>query len=187
MGHTVEITKKYTLGTIVSLLVDGETFVEASAADLGCKGKDWQCKFRFVGERIIDFEVFKTNINGTPTDETGHVREKRKYMHECTVVIPNDMDLSTAVFAIDNQCFQEMAVAPPRHEEKPLAIEPRVLLQRYEISAPYKVDPTAPTNMRRLSTNLKNGTGGLFGQCSGACARTGDAKHKIVIDASKSG
>lgn len=180
--HTVEITKKYTLGTIVSLLVDGETFVEASAADLGCKDKDWQCNFRFLGERVIDFEVFKTNVNGTPTDETDHVRERRKYIHQCTVVIPNDKDLTTAMFFVDSQRFQDLTVAPIRREEKPLMLEPRALLQSYKISAPYKVDANAPTSLTLLSTSMRNGTGGLFGQCYVGCAPVEEADDVEVCD-----
>merc|ERR1712106_708162 len=42
--HTIEIAKRYTLGKIVTLLVDGEVLVEASSADIGCVGGLWQCK-----------------------------------------------------------------------------------------------------------------------------------------------
>lgn len=58
--HTVTIVKKHTLGKIITLLVDGEVLVESSAADIHFQGDEWQCKFRFIGERVLDFEVYKT-------------------------------------------------------------------------------------------------------------------------------
>jgi hypothetical protein len=178
--HTVEIKKNYTLGSIISLIVDGETLVEASAADLANDGKEWRCSFRFVGERIIDFEVFKTNVDGSPTNKIDHVLERRKYEHECTIVIPNEKDFRTAVFGIDKKHFQELTTISPHHEDKPLTLEPRALMHAYNISVPYKVDEEAPSNLAILSTGLQSGTGGLFGQCCNACGQVEDEKDLVV-------
>merc|ERR1712216_395337 len=68
--HTVEVTKRHTLGKIVTLLVDGQVLVEATAADIACGSNEWQCKFQLIGERVLDFEGYKTNTEGGSLDET---------------------------------------------------------------------------------------------------------------------
>merc|ERR1711904_131741 len=138
--------KKDTLGKIVTLLVDGTVLVEAAAADIGCASQsdEWHCSFKFIGERILDFEVFKTNKDGSPLDETAHVIERRKYVHECAIRIPNMWDVSTAMLTIDGKSFSELPVKPISYKEEPLSMEPRALLHSYGITAPYKVDMNAP-------------------------------------------
>jgi hypothetical protein len=123
--HTVEVTKKHTLGKVVTLLVDGTVMVEASAVEMGCQSTEWHCDFRFIGERVIDFEVFKTNKEGTSLDATDHVKERRRYVHECSVDIPNDWDFRNARLCIDGLLFTELPVELAQHEEKALAMEPR--------------------------------------------------------------
>jgi hypothetical protein len=108
--HKVEVMKRHTIGKIVTLLVDGKVLVEASAVDIGCAGEEWHCKFRLIGERVLDFEVYKTNTTGGVLDEIGHVKERRKYVHECYVTIPNDWDFSSARLFVDNVPFTELAI-----------------------------------------------------------------------------
>lgn len=178
--HTIEVTKKHTLGKIVTLLVDGEVLVEASPADIGCKGTDWHCKFRFVGERKLDFEVHKSNTDGAALDETAHVKETRKYVHECTVVIPDHLDFHSASLYIDNTHFQDLTLKPPHRDQEPnLSLEPVALLHSYGINTPYKVDPNAPSNIMVLANNLMGKaensrkaagrTGERLQKCSGCC------------------
>merc|ERR1712032_862728 len=79
--HTIVLEKKYTLGKIVSLVVDGEPFVEAAAEDIDCSGHNWECKFRFVGERTLDFHVNETNKDGNVLESKGTASHRRKYSH----------------------------------------------------------------------------------------------------------
>lgn len=155
--HSVKICKNYTLGKIVTLMIDDEIFVEATAADLGCTGAGWQCNFRFVGERTMDFEVYKTNKDAFPLDETAHVLERRKYVHECSVFLPNvtDWDLNKAQFFIDGKDFRELPVVPQGQafQDPPLSMDPRAMNNLYGISVPYKVDLLAPSGITAMANN----------------------------------
>jgi len=151
--HTIKVSKKQTLTKIISLVVDDDLFVEATAADLACTGNGWQCNFRFVGEKTLDFEVFKTNSDGAPLDQTAHVEEKRRYVHECSVFIPNDRDLTTAQFFIDGVDFRQLPMKP-LCEEPTLSMNPAVMLQSYSIKVPYKVDMDAPSNFALLTNSI---------------------------------
>jgi hypothetical protein len=170
--HTVQIVKQHALGKIVTLLVDGTILVEALAADIGCQGKDWQCKFQLAGERVLDFEVFKTNKEGSPLDITDHVKERRRYKHECVVVLSNDWDFGTARLFVDGTPFNELPLKPEHHEDPTLTMDPRAMLHSYGIATPYKVDPHAPTNISVLANQVflkacdtKKAAGGFFASC----------------------
>merc|ERR1719162_262659 len=169
--HTIEISKRHSVGKVVTLLVDGEVLVESTAADIGCVG-EWQCKFRLAGERALDFEVYKTNPDGGAVEETGHVKEKRKYAHECFVAIPNDWDFSTARLFIDGTHFAELPMEDEQHQEKCLKMTPMSLMQSYSITTPYMVDPSASSSMMMLAnqvlvgaSNTRSTAGGFFARC----------------------
>jgi len=154
--HTVEIAKRYTLGKIVTLLVDGEVLVEASPTDIACVGGLWQCKFRLIGERVLDFEVYKTNGEGGTLNDKGNIKERCKYIHECFVTIPNDRNFSTAQLFIDTVPFTELPVEAylMSYEESHLTTTPLALLHTYGISTPYIVDWNAPGNMMVLANQV---------------------------------
>jgi len=182
--HTIEIVKKYTVGKILTLLVDGEVLVDASAADLGCQDQTWECAFRFIGERVIDFEVFHTNKDGVPLDTTDHVQERRKYTHECRVIVDlKEWDLRTAKLVVDDSYFNELAQVRELHSEPPLSMDPRALTQSYGIAVPYKVDPLAPSGLALLASSVMktagspDATSGLFAMCCNA--------HTVVPDDSR--
>jgi hypothetical protein len=186
--HTIEIAKKYTLGKIVSLVVDGEILVEASPADIGCEGHDWHCDFRFVGERALDFEVFKTNVDGAALDETDHVLDKRKYVHECSVVIPNSLDFSSAQLWVDGSNFCHLAAQPPVHEEVNISMDPTAMTHSYGITVPYKVDHDAPSNMMAFAANVfakadvsRKSAGGFFARCHDCSCVMEDSMGAEVI------
>lgn len=152
-------------------MVDDEVFVEGNAADIGCHGSEWRCDFRFVGQKVLEFEVFKTNGDGVTLAETDHVVERYKYMHKCTVTVLNDKDLRTAEFFIDGQHFRELPVKKPQsfRQEDSLSISPSELLQSYGIAVPYKVDRMAPSGIACLAQSAsasaessKNAASGLF-------------------------
>jgi hypothetical protein len=152
--HTIEVVKRHTIGKIVTLLVDGKALAEASAADIGCSGEEWHCKFRLLGERVLDFEVYKTNASGGVLDEIGHVKERRKYIHECYVTIPNDWDFSSARLFVDSVPFTELPVEAQRYEEPELNTTPMALLHSYGIATPYMVDRTAPSSAMILANQV---------------------------------
>jgi len=194
--HTIEVTKRHTLGKIVTLLVDGEVLVESTAADIGCVGNEWQCKFRVIGERVLDFEVHKTNIEGGVLDETGHVKERRRYVHECFVTIPNDWDFSTARFLIDNIPFTSLPMEAQRYEEpdqryeETLTTSPLALNHSYGISTPFIVDRTAPSSMMMLANQVyvkasdsRATASGFFARwCDcGTIADGNDIQHAVVM------
>lgn len=173
--HIIEITKRYTLGKIITLLVDGEVLAESSAADMGCVGGLWQCKFRLIGERVLDFEVYKTNTDGGILNETGHVKERRRYIQECHVTIPNDRDFTTARLFIDTVPFTELPMPAQRYEEPNLTTTPLALLHTYGIATPYMVDQNAASNMMILASqalekanNGRKAAGGWFALCCNA-------------------
>jgi hypothetical protein len=170
--HTIEVVKKHTLGKIVTLLVDGEVLVEASPVDIGCEGNEWLCKFRFVGERLLDFEVYKTNVDGSPLDETDHVKERRKYAHDCAVVIHNDWDFHDAHLFVDGTAFHELPLKATHHDEAVLSIDPMAMFHSYGITTPYKVDANAPSNVmifaNRVADKAQEGrkvAGGFLAHC----------------------
>lgn len=152
--HTVEISKNFTLGQIITLLVDGEVLIECTPAEIGCNGPEWQCTFQLVGEHVTDFEVFKTNKDGTPLDSTDHVKAKRSYMHECKVVLPNDWDLSSAKLLVDGNCFSDLTVKAPEREEQALSMDSIAFQHTYGIAVPYKIDHTAPSDLMAFTENL---------------------------------
>jgi len=152
--HKVEIMKKHTLGKIITLLVDGEVLVESTGAEIGCEGNEWQCTFRFIGERVVDFEVYKTNADGGVLDETGHVKDIRRYVHECCVTVSNEWDFSTARFFVDSLPFAGLPIEAQRYDEPNLSMSPLALQHSYGITTPFLVDRYASSNMMRLANQV---------------------------------
>jgi hypothetical protein len=190
--HTIEVAKRHTLGKIVTLLVDGKVLVESTAADIGCSGSEWQCQFRLIGERVLDFEVYKTNANGGVLNETGHVKEIRKYVHECCVTIPNDWEVSSARLFIDKIPFTELPMEVQRYEESALSTTPLALLHTYGISTPYMVDRSAPNNMMMLASQVlasaqdgRKMAGGWFAETFpglSCCTSSVNPEHNVIVD-----
>merc|ERR1712032_1062985 len=52
-----------------------------AAEDIDCSGHNWECKFRFVGERTLDFHVNETNKDGNVLESKGTASHRRKYSH----------------------------------------------------------------------------------------------------------
>jgi hypothetical protein len=185
--HTVEISKNYTLGKIITLLVDGEVLVECTPAEIGCEGSEWQCTFKLFGERVMDFEVFKTNKDGTPLDETGHVKHRERYTKTCKVALPNDWDFSSAKLFIDDVPFTALPVKQPDREEQPLAMDPLALQRTYEILTPYMVDHSASSDLELFTLNLMakadaTGVAGCFGcHLWQICSANSSVKDEVVV------
>jgi hypothetical protein len=169
--HTIVLEKKYTLGKIVSLVIDGEPFVEAAAEDIDCSGHNWECKFRFVGERILDFHVNETNKDGNVLESKDTVSHRQKYSHECVIKLPNDKDLRSAELVVDETDFRALPVKPEAHAEENLSVHPDAFKLTYGTVVPYKVNHMAPCGIFNTAKDAAGRAGkasrGWFG--AGAC------------------
>lgn len=145
--HTIEIEKRHT-GKIVTLSVDGESFVEASAEDLGCVLSKWECNFRFVGSRCIDINVFETTRNGKCLDSKTTVVNKCTYTHECNVALPDEKDMRSAVFSVDGLSFRELPPKAAPFKEGRLETDLVTLRARYGLVIPEKVKESDLVTLR---------------------------------------
>jgi len=161
--HTICVEKKWT-SKIVTLLVDGECFVESSAEDIDCESNCFECKFRFVGERCIDMNVFETNSDGVTLDTKGTVVNRTKYTHECVVSVQDLHDLSSATLTVDGNDFLSLPVKPEPHQENNLEMDVKAMELHYGLVVPYKVNESAPAGAALMAKKLT----GFFGCCGGA-------------------
>merc|ERR1712137_20858 len=84
--HTITL-EKTSKSKVVTLSVDGALLIESNAEDLDCPTEQWECSFRFKGERVVNFEVHETNVDGDPQDTTSVVERKIPYSRECSIKI----------------------------------------------------------------------------------------------------
>jgi len=144
--HSIEIVKRNK--KIFALFVDGEPFVEASAADIGCRDGVWECNFRFIGERAIDFEVPESNLDGVQLDSLGHVLNMKKHTHHCSVLVADAADLTRATLTIDDDDFSEIPVKRETVEgEAHLVMDAQIFEKQYGLSVPNKINREAPTGL----------------------------------------
>jgi hypothetical protein len=178
--HIVEISKTDTLdNNVITLLVDGEVMVKAKPANIGCIDSDWQFDFRFVGECVMDFEVLETNLDGTSSDVTEHVKEIRRYVHECKVLLPKDMDCSSAELLIDGMSLTELPVKATAMDEQTLVTDPLTLQHKYGITLPCKIDDNGQCDLIER-TGAGNGLGNRFADFM-CCAASSAVKDEIVV------
>lgn len=144
--HTIEVEKKWH-SKVVSLSIDGEKFVEATAEDIDCEKNHWECKFRFVGERQLDFEVFETNKDGRVLESTGIVTHLTKVTHECVISLLDEADLRRAELIVNKTDFRNLPMAHSAHHEDNLSTSVCALEGMYPVHVPYKVDEQAPSGL----------------------------------------
>jgi len=194
--HKIEIEKLHKIGKCITLRVDGQVLVEATADVISATSKAqgnggsadtaWQCKFKLIGERVLDFEVYKTNANGGVLDETGHVRERRKYVHECYVHIPNESDFTSARLFVDGSAFQELPLEVQKYDEANLTMTPMALMHSYGITTPYMVDRNAPSNVTVMANQASKVAGDWFSACCSSAATVVDTDLKTSSPITKS-
>merc|ERR1712232_1088487 len=102
--HTIILERKWK-STIATLTVDGALLIESNAEDLDCPTEHWECKFRFKGERVVNFEVHETNVDGDVQDTTSTVHHRIPYSRECSIKIVNDNDVRHAELSVDGTPF----------------------------------------------------------------------------------
>jgi hypothetical protein len=141
--HIVKISRHAWPSKVVTLTIDDDVLVDASAEDIGCATSAWECKFRFVGEKVMDFDVYESNLDGVALATRGQVTKREKYSHECSVLLKDDMDLSKAEFVIDDVYFQDLPPKATRYEESNVSMELNSFLGTYGSIVPQKVNRTA--------------------------------------------
>merc|ERR1712048_791618 len=132
---------------IIKLTIDDETLVEASADEVGCDNKQWECKFCFSGEKVIDFEVFESNVDGVLLETRGHAITREKYTYNCVVILKDETDLSEALFLIDDNEFQDLHQKATAYEEPNLSLDLQTFKNTYGLELPRKINWSAPVGV----------------------------------------
>jgi hypothetical protein len=143
--HVVKISRHAWPSKVVTLTIDDDVLVDASAEDIGCATSAWECKFRFVGEKVMDFDVYESNLDGVALATRGHVTKRERYSHECSVLLKDDMDLSKAELIIDDVYFQDLPPKATQYEESNVSTSLDSFLATYGPIVPQKVNRTVAT------------------------------------------
>merc|ERR1712039_149971 len=107
--HLIEIEKSSKLSKVATLTVDGELLVESNNEDIDCAPETWEATFRFIGERVLDWEIFEHDVHGRALDTRGTVQQKTKVSHQCRVSFNADeKDLARARLLIDDVDFDSL-------------------------------------------------------------------------------
>eukprot|EP00448_Togula_jolla_P022170 CAMPEP_0170581200 /NCGR_PEP_ID=MMETSP0224-20130122/6913_1 /TAXON_ID=285029 /ORGANISM="Togula jolla, Strain CCCM 725" /LENGTH=1182 /DNA_ID=CAMNT_0010904321 /DNA_START=25 /DNA_END=3573 /DNA_ORIENTATION=- len=173
--HVVMVEKKP--GNVVCLSIDGSVLVEAVAEDFKqvetTKGvsSEWSCEFRFVGEKIITFEIFEEDELGALSSKS-LVSKRSKSIHKCSVNLPKLSDLREAIFFIDGQQAVDLGDRVTSGDSfESFDITPQELLSTYDILVPHKLSAT-PLQKRSSITALlgtrQPGCLDPFGCCTAA-------------------
>jgi len=136
--HSMTIEKGEHAG-VLRLSVDGKRLVEASAQELNCSDGTWRCRFRFIGQRFLEFVVFETNNNGVSLSSQGTVLQESSVEHTCSLEVQSLLDLSTAMLQIDGRDFMQLppkVSTPGGGHKAPLDS----LRQVYGLHVPYKTN-----------------------------------------------
>jgi hypothetical protein len=141
--HIVKISRHPWPSKVVTLTVDDDVLVEASAEDIGCSTTAWECKFRFIGERVMNFDVYESNLEGVTLETRGQVTKREKYSHECSVLLKDDMDFSKAEFVIDDVYFQDLPPKATLYEEPNVSMELHSFVGTYGPIVPHKINRAA--------------------------------------------
>merc|ERR1712048_52777 len=136
-----------------------------------------ECKFRFMGETRIDFEVHETNKDGNVLDTKGVVSKRLKYSRECVVSFNDWSNLASADLVVEEPtqtvgpdcaisqgtvetkqvCFRDLPLKRDVHEEDALQICPLVLQATYGVACPYKVNELAPCGLSAYKDAISEG------------------------------
>jgi hypothetical protein len=156
--HTIQLEHAQTPSQeakVFKLTVDNETLVEASADDLECDGDGWLCKFLFSGQRIIDFELPEISEDGHPLETTCSTTQKRRYVHQCRVVVYEDCGQLKAELLVDEVNFDALPFdsspddAMLHQASTELSLEE--LRHVYGIDVPQKVASPTDNNMAPIA------------------------------------
>jgi len=145
--HIVKITRHPWPSKMVTLTIDDDVLVDASAEDLGCASTAWECKFCLVGEKVMNFDVYETNLDGVLLETRGTVVKRETYSHQCTVFLNDVVDISKADFVIDEVCFRDLPSRATPYREANVSMELNAFISAYGPIVPRKVNRAAPTGL----------------------------------------
>jgi hypothetical protein len=139
--HKIAIEKKNRMSPMLTLTVDGEVLCECVGEDLGCGSDEWRCRFSFVGERHIDFNVFEETKDGKELDTKSVLTRPVCYDHDVEVVYArrNLDELHDVQLSVDGVPFNELAQKVVPRDEPDLQITRKVLLNQFGLEVPHKV------------------------------------------------
>jgi len=138
--HVVELHKSR-FSRVLLLKVDGSVLAECTGKDLGCSHGEWRCKFRFLGDRCIDFNVYPETKNGVQVDSKKVVTKAFSFEHQVEVVYQhrNIDDFSSAELSVDNVSFNSLSSQLNVHNDPNLSVNREVLTLSYGLEIPKKV------------------------------------------------
>lgn len=148
-SHTIQIERKHRVGAdsrVITLTVDEEVLVDAAADDMKIEeaaGK-WVCNFRFIAEKVFDFQVHECNVDGEAFEQTVIIPQVHKSTHLCTVSIPDERNFHTAQFFVDGLEFHSMDPYTAPHEEEPLSMPLHAFEQDFDIHVPTAMNSSLP-------------------------------------------
>jgi len=151
--HVIEVERKYLLSTALTLTVDDEILCEALPEDLESPADMWECSFRFLGEKFLDFEVYEQTSAGSTLDSKGQVTKRIAYSHECVVSLPI-ADFHSARLLIDGKEFEELPGFREVHPEKKLVAAPEALQLSYQLEVPVKRVQQAPCCLNSVLSTM---------------------------------
>jgi hypothetical protein len=153
--HVFEIEKQYKTKTL-TLTVDGKCLADATAEELDCAGSEWECKFRLMGERTLEFEVHETNADGDALDSTGVVPYTVKVDKEVVIKVPDDKDFTTATLTVGGISPMDMRQKTIQAKGETVQVSPQGLFSTYNISVPNKVNADAATGFSAVGRSILN-------------------------------
>lgn len=139
--HRVKLEKNSCLGSTLTLTVDDRILAECSGVDIGSLPGSWHCKFRFVGERHIDFNVFEKTKDGVQLDSKGTVVKYYPYEHIVEVFYQHRKidDLATAQLTVDGVLATQLPIKSVHSEDTNMHLTRDVLEHQYGVQVPDKV------------------------------------------------
>lgn len=179
--HVITIEKKWTVSKIITVSIDGEPLIESAGENIGCPD-NYQCKFKFLGERQFVFEIHETNADGNPLDSKAVVQQRQRFEYECVIAMPDERSLDSAQLWVHACNFNELPSHQDVRREEGLSTTPEALKMSYGLTVPYKVNVNAPQGLSALMASQAQAlpqVGGLFTMC---CNGGHDTTSEAVLE-----
>jgi hypothetical protein len=141
--HVIKLEKRYKSSKIVTLSVDGDVLVEATAEDLHC-ASGWECTFRLVGKKTVNFEVYETDADGVSLDSKATVSKSTPFVKTLRVRIPDETNFNTAELTVNDATF-DCVTERRRYQAERFEMRIETFFMTFKIPVPSKVNDTAKT------------------------------------------
>lgn len=187
--HSIELEKTSKQSDIITLTIDGKKLVTAAAPDIDWHtgGDCWECRWHFVCEKAIEFEVYETDGNGTVLESKATATAASKSSKLCRIRMPDLHDVESAQLFIEDEEFRAMRKYedPSAGPGQALNMTVEAFRSQYGYFVPYKVhgeaDCTTWGNLipGGLARKVAPGSGAFwfFGSC---CASDVDKEQETV-------